>query len=130
MLLLGILGGGVTSGSPNPDRPKNGIFHTRFQTWPLDKSYVIITEIRAQTKKFFKCISNSHISISFLFIWNRKDNYVHTLPIVPPKTITDSRPKWAKCTPVFRPKRPKALPFGAAQTYMAHIRDRLRELMK
>ena len=50
MLLLGILGGGVTSGSPNPDRPKNGIFHTRFQTWPLDRSYVIITEIRAQTK--------------------------------------------------------------------------------
>ena len=35
--------------------------HTRFQTWPLG---------RAQTKNFFKCISNLHISISFLFIWN------------------------------------------------------------
>ena len=27
-------------------------------------------QIRAQTKKFVKCISNSRISISFLFIWN------------------------------------------------------------
>ena len=37
-VLLGILGGGVPPGSPNPDtdfRPKNVIFHTRFQTRPL-----------------------------------------------------------------------------------------------
>ena len=27
-------------------------------------------QIRAQTKTFVKCISNSRISISFLFIWN------------------------------------------------------------
>ena len=27
-------------------------------------------QVRAETKKFSKCISNSHISISFLFIWN------------------------------------------------------------
>ena len=26
------------------------ISHTRFQTWPLDRNYVIITQIRAQTK--------------------------------------------------------------------------------
>jgi len=38
-VLLGILGWGVPPGSPNPDpfyfRPKNVIFHTRFQTRPL-----------------------------------------------------------------------------------------------
>ena len=37
-VLLGILGGGVPPGSLNPDpyfRPKNVIFHTRFQTRPL-----------------------------------------------------------------------------------------------
>ena len=37
-VLLGILGGGVPPGSPNPDtdfRPKNVTFHTRFQTRPL-----------------------------------------------------------------------------------------------
>ena len=28
-------------------------------------------------------------------------------PVVPSKTIPDSRPKWAKCIPVFRPKRLK-----------------------
>ena len=36
-VLLGILGGGVAPGSPKawPDfRPKNVIFHTRFQTRP------------------------------------------------------------------------------------------------
>ena len=27
-------------------------------------------QVRVETKKFSKCISNSHISISFLFIWN------------------------------------------------------------
>ena len=43
-------------------------------------------QIRAQTKKFVKCISNSRISISFLFIWNWKDKFVYTLvyaPVVP-----------------------------------------------
>ena len=39
-------------------------------------------QVRAETKKFSKCISNSHISISFLFIWNWNDKYIHscTLP--------------------------------------------------
>ena len=41
--------------------------HTRFQTWPLGRNYVMITYIRAQTKNFYKLFSNSHISISFLF---------------------------------------------------------------
>ena len=35
-------------------------------------------QVRAQTKKFVKCISNSRISISFLFIWNWNDKFVHT----------------------------------------------------
>ena len=48
--------------------------------------------------------------------------------IVPSKTIPDSRPKWAKSVPAFRPKRPKkppakTLPDRAAHTYMACIRE-------
>ena len=39
-------------------------------------------------------------------------------PVVPSKTIPDSRPKWTKSITVFRPKQ--TLPFGAAHTYMAH----------
>ena len=33
--------------------------------------------------------------------------YVHALPQFPSKTIPDSRPYFAKCTPLFRPKRRK-----------------------
>ena len=33
-------------------RPKNVIFHTRFQTWPL-RNYVIITLISVNKKDFF-----------------------------------------------------------------------------
>ena len=43
---------GVCLSSPNPDPisgPKNVIFHTRFQTWPL-RNYVIITYNRTATK--------------------------------------------------------------------------------
>ena len=35
-------------------RPKNVIFHTRFQTCLLGRNYVIITYIRAQTKKILQ----------------------------------------------------------------------------
>ena len=42
-VLLSILGGIC--------RP---VLHTRFQTWPLGRNYVIITQIRAETKKLFK----------------------------------------------------------------------------
>ena len=51
--------------------------HIRFQTWPLGRNYIINTWIRAQTKKLFKCIWNWYISISFLFICNWNDKYVH-----------------------------------------------------
>ena len=41
-VLLGILGGGVTAGCPNPDpfqTRMNVIFHTRFQTWAVKSIY-------------------------------------------------------------------------------------------
>ena len=50
---LKFLGGGLPSGSPNPDPisyQKNVILHTRFQTWPL-RNYVIVTYIRTPAKK-------------------------------------------------------------------------------
>ena len=59
-VLLGIFGGRVPSGSSNPDPISDQKCHfpdpfsdqTSFQTWPLGRNYVIITKIRAQTKKF------------------------------------------------------------------------------
>ena len=44
-------------------------------------------------------------------------------PVVPLKTIPDSRPNGAKSIPVFRPKGAKPLPDGAAHTYMAYIME-------
>ena len=53
------------------------------------------------------------------FYWNWNDKYVHTR-VVPSKIKPDSRPKWAKCIPLFRSNGPKTLPDGAARaTYMA-----------
>ena len=66
-----------------------------------------LLRLERKQKKFFKPISNSHISLSFLLIWNWNDKYVHILPYFPRKIILDSRPKWEKCIPVFRPKQRK-----------------------
>ena len=69
-------------------------------------------QIREKTKKFFKCVSNSHISSSFLFTWNSNDKYVYTLPQFPrkPYPIPDQNRQSVyprRCIPVFRPKRPQ-----------------------
>ena len=70
---------------PHPFSDQTSKIHTRFQTWPLGRNYFIITQIRAQTQKLFKPIWNSHISLSFLLIWNCNDKNVHTLPQFPRK---------------------------------------------
>ena len=51
-VLLGILGGGV----PNPDpisRPKNVIFHTRFQTRPLKSKHILRPDLEAKIMSSF-----------------------------------------------------------------------------
>ena len=54
-------------------RPKNVIFHTRFQTWALGRNYAI-TCIRAQTKKILQThFEFAYFSLSFLLIWNGSD---------------------------------------------------------
>ena len=45
---------------------KNAIFHTRFQTWHTDAE-ITPSLLRLE---FEKSISNSHITLSFLFICN------------------------------------------------------------
>ena len=50
-VLLGILGGCVSPGSPNPSpyfRPKNVIFHTCFQTRPLKSIPVLRAGLKAE----------------------------------------------------------------------------------
>ena len=43
--------------------------------------------------------------LSYSFGIETINTFIHS--VVPSKTIPDSRPKWAKCIPVFRPKRRK-----------------------
>ena len=66
---------------PHPFSDQTCKIHTRFQTWPLGRNYFVITYIRAQTNKFIKSISNSHISLSFLLLnleLIRKNTLIHT----------------------------------------------------
>ena len=109
---------------PHPFSDKTSKIHTRFQIWPLGRNYVMITQIRAQTKKLFKSISNSHISLSFLLIWNWNDKYVHTLRSSL-ENNTRFQTKCAKGIPVFRPKRSKNHAWWGrhTHTYMAYIRE-------
>ena len=92
-VLLGTLGGGVPSGSPNPHpiSDKNVIFHTRFQTLPSGRNDLNLFGI-------FLLLSNS-------FRIETINTFIHS--VVPSKTIPDSRPKWTKCITVFRPNRRK-----------------------
>ena len=87
----------------HPFRALASKIHTRFQT-SLTKSWGQPVASLLRNKDFLKSTSNSHISLSFLFICNWHDTYVHTVSVVSLKTITNSRPKWAKSIPIFRPK--------------------------
>ena len=55
-----------------------------------------LLRLERKQKKYFKSISNSHISLSFLLVWNWNDKYVHTLPLFSRKPKPDSRPKRCK----------------------------------
>ena len=104
---------------------KNVIFHTCFQTWSLKSIPVFRPGLRVQIKKFFKCISNLHISHSFLFIWNKFEtiNTFICSHSSQSKTKPVYRPKWTKCIPVFRPKRHKNHTLWVAHTYIAYLRE-------
>ena len=118
-VLLGILGGGVPPCSSNPDpsfKPKNVIFHIRFQTRPL-YPYPFSDPVFRQKLCYHyllerkpKKYSNPFRIRMFLFLsYSFGIETINTFipSVLPSKTIPDSRPKWAKCIPVCRPKRSK-----------------------
>ena len=98
-------------------RPKNVAFHTRFQTkpqkihtrfqtWPLGRNCAIITKISDKQKNSSNPFRiHIFLFLSYSFGIATINTFIHSL--VPSKTIPDSRPKWAKSIPVFRPKRRK-----------------------
>ena len=98
-----------------PDlRPKNVIFHTRFQTRPLKSilffipglwAQIMLSLLRLERKQ--KDYSNPFririfLFLSYSFGIEAINTFIHS--VVRYKTIPDSRLKWAKCLPVFRPK--------------------------
>ena len=77
VIIIGILGGGVPPGSPNPDPnsdQKIDIFHTPFQGHKCDMKLRSLLRSEREQKDVLK--------------------------IIPLKTIPDSTPKWAKTIPV------------------------------
>ena len=68
-----------------------------------DRNYIIITEIRTPTRRHR--IRILIIPLSFLSIWTESTNISSHTTVVPSKTTPDSRPKWAKYIPFFRPNR-------------------------
>ena len=105
---LRIIGGGVPPGSLNPDpiSDQKCQFSTRFQTCP-SRNYFIITKIRTGTKTFLK-INLEFEYFSFFLPYLELNRWIRSYnPVVRSITVPDSRPKWAKSTLVFRPKRRK-----------------------
>ena len=88
---------------PHPCSDRASKIHTLFQTCPL-RNYVIIALIRRPTKGFLK----SHFEFAyypFYFIHLKQRWKIRSYtPVVPSKTKTRFRQKWAKSIPVFRPK--------------------------
>ena len=90
---------------PNPFSDQASKLHTRFQTWAEIMSSLL--RLERKQKKFFKSISNSHISLSFLLVWNWSDKYVHTVPSFPRKLY-----------PISDQNGTKNRPDGAAHSYI------------
>ena len=113
---------------PHPFSGQTSKIHTCFQTWPLGRNYVIVT------KKFFKSIKwirNFRILIVFFPSYSFGIETINTFITLCSslKTIPDSRPKWAKCIPVFRPKRHKnSTRWGGTYLCSLSWRDYLPEI--
>ena len=118
-LLPGILGGSVPPGSPNPDpisdwkmslphpfSDQTSKIHTRFQTCPLGRNYVIITYLEHKQKNIQIHFEFPYFSFFLTHLELERKIRSYT-PVVPSKTIHDSGPKWAESIPLFRPKRRK-----------------------
>ena len=106
-VLLGILGGGVPLGSPNPDpiSDQKMLMSTPVFRPGLQAEIMLLRLARKQQ------ILQIHFEFVYIFFFlahlELKRLIRSYAPVVPSKTIPDSRPKWAQHIPVFRPKRSK-----------------------
>ena len=82
-----------------------------------------VTQIRTPTKRFLKSNFDwiRKLILSFFFYLELKRLIRSYTPIVPSKSIPDSRPKWVKSAP--NGVKTSTIPSGAAHTYMGYIRE-------
>ena len=108
---------------PHPFSDQTSKIHTRFQTCPLGRNYVIITKIRAQKRK--KLVNPFRIRIflflAFSFGIETINTFIHS--VVPSKTIPDSRQNGQSVYPFSDHNGAKTLPEGTAHTYISYIRE-------
>ena len=105
------------------------IFHTCFQTWPLKSVPILrhglyeimssLLRLEQQQKKISYNSFRIHIQSVFLFLSYlfgiETINTFVKAPVVPLKSITDCRPKWAKSVPQSSDQNgAKTISFGAA----------------
>ena len=81
---------------PNSNSTRNKVDEEPLCGCATSKSLFIYLLFRMPTKRFLKIHSNSHITLSFLFIWNWNGKYLHTLPLFHRKPFPFSRPKRRK----------------------------------
>ena len=79
--------------NPTQFQTKKGKLYTLLKSIPVFRPGLPLSlqklchllRLEREQKDLLKCISVSHISLSFFFIWNRNDRYVRTLPLFPRK---------------------------------------------
>ena len=82
----------------------------------LERKQKKILQIHLEFEHFFFVLTHRSFGIETMLI----RSYT---PVVPSKTIPDSRRKWAKWIPVFRPKRRKSPTRWGLHAYIADIRE-------
>ena len=104
-------------------------FHSDFQTRDRQK-LVIITSIRTPTKRFVEINFELAYHSFFLIHWNFVISYSFGIEItsIHSRSSLENHTRFQTQTkknryPFSDRTGPKTIPFGAAQTYMTHIRE-------
>ena len=95
-------------------------FPNPFSDLAFAKIMLSLLRFQRKQKKLFKSISNSHISLSFLLIWNKNDKYVYTVPQFPRKPYPISDQNGQSVYPFSDQNTQRD---RAAHTYIAYIRE-------
>ena len=114
---------------PHPFSDLVSKIHTRFQTWKrvtkrnitcLHKTEIMssLLRLKAPYKDVFKSISNSHITLCFLFIWNWNDEHTDSQPCSSFLNHTHFPTKMGKIYTRFQTKTAQnPHPFGGTYLY-------------